>query len=390
MFKRVLLLFLIIAVTILPLWFMQVSAAPNGATRFVATGGIDGTNDCLNINNPCATVIYAVQQTDTGDTVIIASGWYTETDTIRIFRDITIQGAGLEQTIISVENNPDIWQVFQVYGNVDASINHLAMRNAERSGVQNLGNLTIAHVSIAENRGVLGGGITNSGVITVTDSIIDKNGTGNDVAAGMLNYGQATIQRSMFVGNKASSYGGGLHNQGVIHLENVTFAYNEAQSGTAVSNGGTGEVTMINVTIANNIRTLANATSASAVTNFGTSIEVANTLIANNGPNQQCDGDLPLTSLGHNLESGSHCNLNQPTDLASADPYLESWVNVTGTPNWISALSFAGNSPALDAGDAHFCPATDARGTARPVGNGCNIGAYEFNNYRVYLPIIVK
>ena len=35
-------------------------------------------------------------------------------------------------------------------------------------------------------------------------------------------------------------------------------------------------------------------------------------------------------------------------------------------------------SPASDTGMAEGCPATDQRGVARPVGAGCDIGAYEF------------
>jgi len=36
------------------------------------------------------------------------------------------------------------------------------------------------------------------------------------------------------------------------------------------------------------------------------------------------------------------------------------------------------SSPAIDAGDADNCPATDQRGIPRPQGAGCDIGAYEF------------
>ncbi|MCZ7672828.1 MAG: hypothetical protein M5U34_39760 [Chloroflexi bacterium] len=136
---------------------------------------------------------------------------------------------------MGVEAHPDIYQVFQVYGNLNATISHLSLHNAERSGVQNLGNLTLAQVSIADNQGILGGGginNTSNAVITVTDSIIGNNGTAVDVGAGMINFGTARLERVLFVGNKASSYGGGLHNQGNMMLENVTFALNEALSGT--------------------------------------------------------------------------------------------------------------------------------------------------------------
>lgn len=392
MYKKLFLFLLTAVFSLLPLWWMHNAvAAPQATTRYVAVGGTDGANDCANPNTPCGSVGHAALQTDAGDTVLVAAGRYTETDTIRVFRDMTIQGEGLDKTIIGVEAHPDIYQVFQVYGNLNATISHLSMHNAERSGVQNLGNLTLTQVQSFNNRGILGGGgINNYGVITVTDSIISNNGFGVDVAAGMLNFGTATLRRVLFVGNMASSYGGGLHNQGTLLLENVTFTLNEALGGTAVSNGGDGEISMINVTIARNVRTFPNPPDASAVSNYGVSITAVNSLIADNGPNQQCGGDVPLTSLGHNLDGHNGCNFNQPTDLTFSDPLLDTFAQITGTPNWVSALTFFASSPALDAGSSAQCPATDARGITRPKGNGCDIGAYEFDNHRVYLPVIVR
>jgi hypothetical protein len=36
-------------------------------------------------------------------------------------------------------------------------------------------------------------------------------------------------------------------------------------------------------------------------------------------------------------------------------------------------------SPAIGAGDPAACPPTDQRGVARPMGSGCDIGAFEFS-----------
>lgn len=384
----------IFVLSLVPLWVLHVLAAPTAVTRYVSTTGTD-SGDCTNAATPCATLMYAVQQTGFGDIVEVASGWYTETDSIDIFRDVTIRGAGLDQTIVSVPQDPDIWRVFLIYGGVTAEISHMTIRNAERNNIYNIGNLTLRHVTVTEGRGVLGGGgIYNDGQLTVEDSYISNNqATGGSVAAGLLNFGTAVIRRSAVVGNEAvDNYGGGLHNQGHLTLENVTFASNKATYGSAISNGNW-FITMTHVTIIDNYNVVPASTSALAVNNFG-SLTAVNTLIANNlsgtgSASGQCGG--PLTSLGHNISSDGSCGFTQPTDMPNTDPQLTgTWAQVTGTPNWISAPEFAQTSPALDAADPTYCPATDARGVARPLGNGCDIGAYEFNNYRTYLPVIIS
>ena len=42
-------------------------------------------------------------------------------------------------------------------------------------------------------------------------------------------------------------------------------------------------------------------------------------------------------------------------------------------------VSLLPGSPAIDAGSATNCPATDQRGVPRPYGSGCDIGAYELS-----------
>jgi hypothetical protein len=57
------------------------------------------------------------------------------------------------------------------------------------------------------------------------------------------------------------------------------------------------------------------------------------------------------------------------------DPQLQRLAS-NGGPTLTHALS--PNSPAIDAGDNAQCPDTDQRGVPRPVGSGCDIGAFEY------------
>lgn len=367
-------------------------ASAAATDRYVAPTGTDSGNNCANPNNPCATLLHAVQQTDAGDTVIVAAGWYSETDTIRLFRDMTIQGADLATTILSAPNDPDVWHALQVYGEVTATVRGLTIRNADRNGVSNLGTLTLEQVAIVDNRGVLGGGgIYNNGTLTILDSLIVNNLAMGSVAAGLLNFGQAEIYRTAFIGNQTdspSTYGGGLHNQGQLTLENVTFALNQAGSGTAISNGG-GVITMTHVTIANNASLLPSPEDAQAITNNGGQIYIANSLIGDNGPNQQCTGDVIPVSLGGNLDFSNSCGFNQPTDQINTYPLPLTLVSSPLNPLPM-VFELLPNSPAINAAVSAHCPATDARGVARPYGAACDIGSYEFDGVRLYLPLVVR
>jgi len=77
---------------------------------------------------------------------------------------------------------------------------------------------------------------------------------------------------------------------------------------------------------------------------------------------------------GHNLSSDASCSFTAPGSLNNTDPVLGPLADYGGPT---SAMALLAGSPALDTADAAFCPAADQRGTARPFGAGCDIGAFE-------------
>jgi parallel beta-helix repeat protein len=74
-----------------------------GATRFVSPGGSD-TGDCTEA--ACATIQYAVNASSPGDTVQVDVGTYVED--VMVDKAITLQGAGLQASIVSgtIGGNP--------------------------------------------------------------------------------------------------------------------------------------------------------------------------------------------------------------------------------------------------------------------------------------------
>jgi hypothetical protein len=99
------------------------------------------------------------------------------------------------------------------------------------------------------------------------------------------------------------------------------------------------------------------------------------------GPNQDfgCfvgpfgSGTVILASAGHNVFTDGSCN-PAPTDQIVGDSGLGP-LDDNGGPTLTHAV--LPGSPALDAAASATCPARDQRGTPRPQGAECDVGAFE-------------
>ena len=67
-------------------------------------------------------------------------------------------------------------------------------------------------------------------------------------------------------------------------------------------------------------------------------------------------------------------------------------VNIDDNPQFAGGSDFhlQSGSPAIDSGNNGGCPATDLEGTPRPNNGICDMGAYEFAERNIYLPLIVR
>jgi len=270
-------------------------------------------------------------------------------------------------------------------------------------GIYNLGDLTVAYTTINNNTASTGGGICNLGTLTVTNSIIRDNiyvstffsGGGG----GIHNSGVATVTTSTISGNDTI---GGVSNKGTLTLINSTVSGNDAiGSGGGIQNSGftlngvpvTATLNLDNITITNN-------TADSDNNGFGDGggvysgefsiVKVKNTILAGNEDmgTQAPDCSGELDSQGYNLiGNGTGCTFTSTTgdqigtNGSPIDPLLGLLQN-NGGPTFTHAL--LSNSPAIDAGSPNGCTdnlgsliTTDQRGTIRPRGVSCDIGAYE-------------
>jgi len=117
------------------------------------------------------------------------------------------------------------------------------------------------------------------------------------------------------------------------------------------------------------------AATAGITAEAGAVVTVANTIVA--GSNMHCVTNTEgasgtIVDAGGNLTTAGVVGC--PAGFLAGDPLLGALAD-NGGPTWTMAVG--PGSPAIDAGVDSLCPATDQRGLPRPLGAGCDIGAFE-------------
>ncbi len=339
-----------------------------------------------------------------GWTIIMGQGsgvfFITPGSTIQI-KELTITN-GIEGTGGGVNNQGDLTLS-------DVAVTGSSATVGMGGGIRNSDQLTLARVTVSGNSAVQGGGgISNDdgATLTIFDSTISGNSvTGVDQAGGGIynsgasTPGTVTIDRSTLSGNTAP-FGGGLFNYGETWLANVTISGNSATTilsagGGAINNNGSATLDLKNVTISDNT-----TTTAMALVNVAT-LNIAHTIVANNtGGDCYFVGGTLTPPPHHNLDSDGTCFSGIPSNLINTNPLLGP-LSENGGLTQTYALQYG--SPAIDAGDAiNGCKSggvlltTDQRSWPRTVDGDvdgvavCDIGAFEAEPARVYLPLIMR
>jgi hypothetical protein len=436
------------------------------------------------VADPFCRVYDAVGSSSAGDTVIIAQGTYDESIECFVTKDLSIVGAGSPYVLIQGNG---VSGVLRIDAGITVTLSGATIQGAGASAINNLGTLDLIDVIVTGNStDGSGGGIHNSGDLTIANSLITNNSlisTGH--GAGIFNSGNLTITNSEVSTNSAPvsdstgggicnlggtlviddsaihnndasylgggiyssgsveltnmsifynhataaySFGGGLHNTGSATLRNVTISGNSAQS----AGGGVWNVnvsaSLVNVTVSGNsapygggiahqassasqLLTIHNSTIAENNANFGGGasgidsygpVDIENSILAANLGGGNCIEwtVYPITSLGYNLEDADTCGFASTGDLPNTDPQLLSLLHNGG---FTETHALPAGSPALDAGDPAGCEdelgiplLTDQRGFPRPMDGDvdgtavCDIGAYEFQPFELFLPLIMR
>jgi hypothetical protein len=315
---------------------------------------------------------------------------------IATFNDVTINNNGADLPRLGL---------FILAGSVEMFDSEVAFNNREAIGVQPGANLTLVRVNIHDNRGN-GISIRETAHVEISNSTIENNLTDGEFGAGIANYGELVMDTTRVLRNRGIGVYNigtgtiemvdsqvtdhperGIYNQdetGIVNLNRVLVARNNYDQG-ALLNFGT--MTLTNVTIANNIgpglrvdqNTVLNYVTVTDNTGGGLNvggpgpISIHNSLFARN-PGGDCV--LPLfgvSTSGLNFDTDGSCSLLTTTTVASLR--LGSLADNGGFSNTVALMD---GSAAIDTATG-ACPSEDQRGPmfARPVGAGCDVGAYE-------------
>jgi predicted outer membrane repeat protein len=258
-----------------------------------------------------------------------------------------------------------------------------------------------------------GGGIANSGVMTLSNCNFSGNSAGSDAGAA-YNDGTLTAVSCSFTNNTSGGDGGALHCTGTVSLTYCNISSNFASSsGGAMEESVGTKLTIIDSTMANNSA----GDFAGALVNFGPAVTLINVTITGNragsGFNghfgggisnqtatpqvtlENCivagnfqgtgstpndvDGNLISTSSYNLIGTGGAGGLTNGTNhniVGVASPGLGALASNGGPTQTIALLP---GSPAINVGNNAFVTAgqTDQRGFTRTAGGIVDIGAYE-------------
>jgi hypothetical protein len=246
--------------------------------------------------------------------------------------------------------------------------------------------------------------ISDSTIIDNTASASDLLGTepgdsahtnGGGIASQALTLVRSTVSGNQAIGAKPTAggagdlvIGGGVFVNGTSSIELSTIAGNETtvDSNGADIGGGTGTfgaLTLDSVTVAGNGPASGDSAAANLWPNGG--MTAKNTIVADPRGGGSTNCNASITSSGFNIDDGTSCGFNQPTDQTGTDPDLGTLTD-NGGPT--ATMLPEPGSAAIDKGSSVGQTDTshDQRGLSRPVqstvadatgGDGSDIGAVE-------------
>jgi len=346
------------------------------AATFTVTKTADTADGACGADCSLREAVIAANSDATGDTIVLPAGTFSLTipgydmastqGDLDVSQDVLIRGAGPGASVIAQRT---LDRVIQMHGaTTDLTLENLTVTGGYRddaatdgstdvgSGIHSaVGNLTLDRVVVRDNSArafySFGGGIFKStGALTIRNSaIIDNHASG------------------------AGGNGGGVFARGsgiTITMENVTVSRNSASdNGGGIFLNTAVPATLTHVTLTGND---GGTYGGGGMAGDLSGVRVRSSIVAGNtaATRPNCGGTVAPASDGGNVGDPG-CGLTTGADTPATSVALEpmSW-------DPIPAFTPAAGSAAIDRA-VGACPATDARGVARPQGGACDAGVAE-------------
>ena len=207
---------------LIPALLTLVLAAEATASAQVVTNSADSGPGTLRsaITNAANGAVITFAPNLSGATITLAS-------TLQVNTNLSIDASALPGGI-QINGNGSV-QILNATSNITVFLNSLTLTNGF---------------------GLLGGGIQNAGILTLTNCILSGNSAYAD-GGGIVNSGTAMLNECALSGNSAR-YGGGIYNVGsTLTLTTCTLSGNSANSGGGILNSD-GTLAMTNCTLSAN------------------------------------------------------------------------------------------------------------------------------------------
>ncbi len=187
-----------------------------------------------------------------------------------------------------------------------------------------------------------GGGLTNGGAATISNSTFSGNYAASE-GGGIINFNILTVVNSTLIGNSASNDGGGLKNDVSATLSNTTLLTNTASTGGGIFNGSAGALTITRSSLIGNVATTNNG---GGIHNVG-SLRVMTDTFANNTALNGSGGGLDNSGNGTaNIDSSTFSANTANSDGGAIYSASNNPLNLTND-------TFSGNSASTGGGLAH-------------------------------------
>src|SRR2546426_3780585 len=220
---------------------LLLAVAPVAAATFTVNDTADavdavlGDGTCATAGGTC-TLRAAIQEANAlpgPDTIMVPAGTYlltiegrdedlAVTGDLDITDDVTITGAGADRTILD--------------GNGIDRIFDIELPTSRVAIVVAIAALTIRNGNSGPGALADGGGLYNSGTLTLRDVVVANNTTAAASGGGITNINDITLTDCVVSGNTTATYGGGIDNFGTATLENVTVSGNMSGLGGGIAN----------------------------------------------------------------------------------------------------------------------------------------------------------